>query len=348
MMAPASELPLSAPLPGGKQMDYPHALLNILEDSATEQEQLRATQRAVLNILDDSALEKEPFHDSQRAVLNILEDFSEEKAHLEEMKTAVLNILEDLAVEKERLQDTQRAVLKSEEAIRSSLREKETLLKEIHHRVKNNLQVIGSLLRLQARYLKDDEARAMFEESQNRVHSISLVHEKLYRAGDLGSIDFHDYLLSLTEGLTDSWKGTGAPVHVAVEATGVQLGVDTAIPCGLIVTELVTNALKHAFPNAASGSIRVAAVTGPEGWLKLTVQDDGIGMPESLDFHRSGSLGLELVGSLVRQLGAKVEIERDGGTSFGIHFKLPATEAPHEGPRHSPPSPEELKHVKRT
>jgi two-component sensor histidine kinase len=332
MMAPAPELSHSALLAGGKQLDYAHALLNILEDSAAEQAQLQDTQRAVLNILDDSASEKEPFHDSQRAVLNILEDFSEEKAHLEEMKTAVLNILEDLAVEKERLQETQREVLRSEEAIRSSLREKETLLKEIHHRVKNNLQVIGSLLRLQARYLKDEQARAMFEESQNRVHAISLVHEKLYRAADLGSIDFHDYLLSLTESLTDSWKGAGVPVDVAVEGTGVQLGVDTAIPCGLIVTELVTNALKHAFPNAASGSIRVAVVTGPEGWLKLTVQDDGIGMPENLDFHRSDSLGLELVGSLVRQLGAEVEVGRDRGTSFGIHFKLPATETPHEGP----------------
>jgi two-component sensor histidine kinase len=332
MTAPAPEPPGPAPLPGGTPLEYAHALLNILEDSTAEQAQLRDAQRAVLNILDDSALEKEPFQHSQRAVLNILEDFSEEKAHLEEMKTAVLNILEDLAVEKERLQDTQREVLRSEEAIRSSLREKETLLKEIHHRVKNNLQVIGSLLRLQARYLKDKQARAMFEESQNRVYSISLVHEKLYRAGDLGRIDFHDYLLSLTESLTDSWKGAGTPVTVAVEATGVQLGVDTAIPCGLIVTELVTNALKHAFPNAASGSIRVAAATGPEGWLELIVQDDGIGMPEDLDLHRSGSLGLELVGSLVRQLGAKVEIGRDGGTSFGIHFKLPATETPHERP----------------
>jgi two-component sensor histidine kinase len=256
-------------------------------------------------------------------VLNILEDFSEEKARLEQMKTAVLNILEDLAVEKERLQETQKEVLRSEDTVRSSLREKETLLKEIHHRVKNNLQVIVSLLRLQARHLKDEQSRAMFKESQNRVYSISLVHEMLYGAGDLARIDFGPYLLALTKGLADGWKGTGLVVDVVVEAEGVRLGVDTAIPCGLIVTELVTNALKHAFPNAARGSIRVAAVIEPEGWLKLTVQDNGVGLSEDLDLRRSNSLGLKLVDSLVRQLDAKIEIGRKGGARFSIHFQLP-------------------------
>jgi len=163
----------------------------------------------------------------------------------------------------------------------------------------------------------------MFEESQNRVHSISLVHEKLYRTGDLARIDFCDYLRTLTKGLTEGWKGTSVPVEIVVEAEGVQLGVDTAIPCGLIVTELVTNALKHAFPNAASGTIRVVAINDPEGWLKLIVQDNGVGIPEKLDIRRSGSLGMELVSSLVRQLSAKLEIGREGGTTFRIHFRLP-------------------------
>ena len=321
----SATIELSGPplLPGGTELDYSHALLNILEDSAFEQAQLRDAQSAMLNILEDFVSEKEPFHQSHRAVLNILEDFSEEKLHLEEMKTAVLNILEDLAVEKEKLQETQREVVRSEETVRASLREKETLLKEIHHRVKNNLQVIASLLRLQARHLKDEQAQAMFEESQNRVHSISLVHEKLYRTGDLARIDFCDYLLTLTKGLTEGWKGTSVPVEIVVEAQGVQLGVDTAIPCGLIVTELVTNALKHAFPNAASGTIRVAAINDPEGWLKLIVQDNGVGIPEKLDIRRSGSLGMELVSSLVRQLSAKLEIGRERGTTFRIHFRLP-------------------------
>ena len=323
MTAPALPVDSPAPFPSGNDLDYAHALLNILDDSASEQEQLRNAQSAVLNILEDSASEREPFQDSHRAVLNILEDFSEEKARLEEMKTAVLNILEDLAVEKERLEATQREVLRSEEAVRSSLREKETLLKEIHHRVKNNLQVIASLLRLQSRYLKDEQARAMFEESQSRVQSISLVHEKLYRAGDLARIDFNDYLVALTKGLMDGWKGAGVPVELTIEAQGVQLGVDTAIPCGLIVTELVTNALKHAFLSAVSGSISVGAVIEPENRLTLTVRDDGIGLPQNVDFHHSGSLGLELVNSLVRQLNAAIEIGRERGTTFRIRFPLP-------------------------
>ena len=325
MNASAPPLPDRAPPADGNELAFARALLNILEDFASEQAHLKDAQKAMLNILEDSASEKKPFHDSQRAVLNILEDFSEEKARLEEMKTAVLNILEDLAVEKERLEESQSAVLRSEVAIRSSLREKETLLKEVHHRVKNNLQVIASLLRLQSRYLKDEQDRAMFEESQNRVHSISLVHEKLYRADDLARIDFCDYLVTLTRGLADGWRGAGVPVEIIVEAAGVHVGVDVAIPCGLIVTELVTNALKHAFPNVASGEIRVAVVAEPKGWLELTVRDNGVGMPENVDLRRPGSLGLELVGSLVRQLGAKVEIGRSGGASFRVHFQLPRT-----------------------
>jgi two-component sensor histidine kinase len=306
----------------GEALDYSRALLNILEDSALEQEQLRDTQSAVLNILEDSASEKEHFQDMQSAVLNILEDFAEEKSHLEDMKKAVLNILEDLGIERDKLQETQMELLKSEQAIRASLREKETLLKEVHHRVKNNLQVIASLLRLQARHLRDEQARAMFEESQNRVHSISLVHEMLYRAGDLSRVDFGDYLRSLATHLFEGWKGSTRSINISVEAAEVGLSVDTAIPCGLIINELVTNALKHAFPEAASGSIRITAAQEPPGWLKLMVQDDGIGIPENVNLRRSGSLGLELVNTLVRQLHAKLEVRRDAGTTFNIQFQV--------------------------
>ncbi len=304
-------------------MDFARALLNILEDSTLEQNQLRDTQRAVLNVLEDSAAERGHFRDTQRAVLNILEDFTEEKNHLEDMKRAVMNILEDLGTERDKLQDAQMELLKSENAIRLSLREKETLLKEVHHRVKNNLQVIGSLLRLQARYLSDPQARAMFEESQNRVQSISLVHEMLYRAADLSRVDFGEYLRSLTSHLSDGLKRSGGSIEITVEAAGVQMAVDAAIPCGLIVNELVTNALKHAFPNGRSGFIRVTAILEPASWLKLKVQDNGIGMPESLDVRRSGSLGLELVNTLVRQLRATVELLREGGTAFEIRFQVP-------------------------
>jgi two-component sensor histidine kinase len=286
----------------GAALDYSRALLNILEDTAQEETRLR---------------------DTQSAVLNILEDFTEEKDHLEDMKRAVMNILEDLGTERDKLQETQSELLRSEQAIRASLREKETLLKEVHHRVKNNLQVIASLLRLQARYLRDEQARAIFEESQNRVHSISLVHEMLYRAGDLARVDFGNYLRTLTSHLADGWSG-GRNIALTVEASGVQLNVDTAIPCGLIVNELVTNAVKHAFPGGASGSVWVRATVESDGWLTLAVQDNGIGLPENLDLRRSSSLGLELVSTLSRQLRAKVDIRRGGGTAFEIRFQPPA------------------------
>ncbi len=261
--------------------------------------------------------------DVSRALLNILEDSGYEKEQLRDTQSAVLNILEDLALEKSRLEETQKEVLKSEEAVRASLREKETLLKEIHHRVKNNLQVIASLLRLQSRYLRDEQARTMFEESQNRVHSISLVHEMLYQAGDLARVDFGAYLRTLTKHLADGWRGTAGSVTLRVEASGVQLAVDTAIPCGLIVTELVSNALKHAFPGGAAGAIQVKAEMTPGGWLTVRVQDDGVGLPADFELHRSGSLGLELVATLARQLRAKVAVRREAGTAFEIGFQIP-------------------------
>ena len=157
--------------------------------------------RAVLNILEDSDAEKSRLHDAQKAVLNILEDFGGEKTRLEEMQSAVLNILDDLGSEKDRLQEAQEELVRSDRAIRGSLREKEVLLKEIHHRVKNNLQVISSLLNLQARYLSDEGAREIFNESQNRVQSIALVHEKLYQSADLSHINFQEYLDTLVGNL---------------------------------------------------------------------------------------------------------------------------------------------------
>ena len=282
--------------------------------------------RAVLNILEDSASDRERLQHTQSAVLNILEDSAEEKTHLEEMKKAVLNILEDLAVEKNQLEQTQQEVVKSAEAIRLSLREKEALLKEVHHRVKNNLQVIASLLRLQSRRLVDEQARGMFDNSQNRVHSISLVHEMLYRSGDLSRVDFSEYLRTLTASLLDGWKGTADAINISVNAAGVQLAVNIAIPCGLIVNELVTNALKHAFPGGRTGTIQVRFVSEGSGWLKLVVQDDGVGMPENLDLRRAGSLGLELVATLVRQLRARIDIRREAGTAFEISFQAEGME----------------------
>ena len=210
------------------------------------------------------------------------------------------------------------------EQLRASLQEKETLLKEVHHRVKNNLQVISSLLSLQSRSVEDPRAAAMLQESQNRVHSISLVHEKLYEAGDLGRVDFGDYLQALGNHLQGAWAGTEGRVSITVDATGLRLPLDVAIPCGLIVNELVTNAFKHAFPGGRAGAVRVRASVEAEGSTLLAVEDDGVGIPEMKAARRGagGTMGMMLVWTLAKQIGAEVAVTVQGGTRVQLCFRV--------------------------
>jgi two-component sensor histidine kinase len=279
-----------------------------------------AQARAMLNILDDFSDDKKLLQETQRAVLNVLDDANEEKEHLQDTQRAVLNILDDLAHEKVRLEATQLEVARSEQALRASLKEKEILLKEIHHRVKNNLQVISSLLNLQAGYLEDASVRDVFTESQNRVLSIALVHEKLYRSTDLSHVDFGEYVSALIDNLFHTYDARDRAVQRSIEVNGVQLPIDLAIPCGLIVNELVINSLKHAFSDRGSGSIRVVLVESQPDSFVLTVADDGIGMPANIDPRRTASLGLDLVFTFAEQIEATVEVSRTGGTSFRLEF----------------------------
>ncbi len=208
----------------------------------------------------------------------------------------------------------------AEAKVRESLKEKEVLLKEIHHRVKNNLQVVSSLLRLQAAGIKDEATAALFHESQSRVRSMALIHEELYRAGNLARVDFASYLRRLLPDLARSYRADASEkVDLKIEAANVSLPVDRAIPCGLIVNELITNALKHAFPNGRPGSILVR-LAAQEQQTMLKVRDDGIGFPADVDFRQSRSLGLQLVCTLTNQLGGTINLERDNGTEFVITF----------------------------
>lgn len=209
----------------------------------------------------------------------------------------------------------------AEKQIRSSLREKEVLLKEVHHRVKNNLQVISSLLSLQAQHLADPAARAMFGESQGRVRSIALVHEKLYQARDLSHIRFDEYTRELVEDLLHSLGGPGRSIDARIDVDGVTMAVTTAIPCGLIVNELVTNSLKHAFPPPRGGTIRVGLRACGDDRLELIVEDDGTGLPAGLDPRRTSSLGLDLVYTFAQQLEADVTVRRGCGTGFSFVFR---------------------------
>jgi two-component sensor histidine kinase len=205
----------------------------------------------------------------------------------------------------------------AEAQLQASLHEKEVLLKEIHHRVKNNLQVIASLLYLQSDQLKDPADLALFEYTQNRVKSMALVHESLYRTGDLARFNFAHYIESLTSHLCQSHGAESSKICLEMELDEVVLDVDTAIPCGLILNELLTNALKYAFPDGRSGVIHIA-LRGAVDSVSLSVRDSGIGFPEDFDFRHTESLGLQLVGMMTEQLGGTLTLTREGGTTFTV------------------------------
>ncbi len=209
----------------------------------------------------------------------------------------------------------------AEERLKASLLEKEVLLREIHHRVKNNLQIISSLLNLQSRHIQDEPSLDMFQESRHRVRSMALVHEKLYRSKDMARIDFCEYLKSLASHLFMSYGVNSAAVELDVDVKDVYLDINTSIPCGLIVNELVSNSLKHAFSGREKGKIRIVLQPENKDKFKLVVSDDGVGLPRSLDVLNTESLGLQLVTMLVEQLQGTLSIERNHGTSFEIVFQ---------------------------
>ncbi|RZN37722.1 MAG: PAS domain S-box protein [Methanophagales archaeon ANME-1-THS] len=209
----------------------------------------------------------------------------------------------------------------AEEQIKASLREKEILLREIHHRVKNNLQIISTLLYLQSSYIKDEKAFEMFKDSQNRIKSMALIHDKLYQFKDLGKIDIAGYIRDLATDLFHSYGVRPDGIKLRINVYEVLLGVNTAIPCGLIINELVSNALKHAFPDGKEGEIRIELIrSGGEETFTLIVADNGIGFPADLDFRNTKTLGLQLVITLVDQLKGTIELDRRSGTEFKITF----------------------------
>ncbi len=212
---------------------------------------------------------------------------------------------------------------RAEEKIKASLREKEVLLQEIHHRVKNNLQIIASLLSLQSRYVEDPQALAVFTDSQHRIRSMALIHEKLYRSENLAQIDFAEYIRDLAAYLFQAHNANGRGITLNVQAGDVLLSVDTAIPCGLILNELVSNALKHAFPDDKGGEIGIALQMNDDQLLTLIVRDNGVGFPTDVDFQNTTSLGLQLVNTLVKQLQGIIQLDRSRGVKFKITFTIP-------------------------
>jgi two-component system, sensor histidine kinase PdtaS len=210
---------------------------------------------------------------------------------------------------------------RAEQAVRASLREKEVLLREIHHRVKNNLQMISSLLNIQAKSIHDQVAVEMLKESQSRVRSIAVIHQKLHKAKDLAHINFSDYIRDLATSLFHTYGVTAKKIALQLDVDPVMLGIETAIPCGLIINELVTNSLKYAFPGSETGTIGIALhAAGPETYT-LVVRDSGGRFPRSLDVRTATSAGLQIVTALVKQLDGSLELAVDGATAFHIAFK---------------------------
>ncbi len=209
---------------------------------------------------------------------------------------------------------------RTEEQLRISLYEKELLLKEIHHRVKNNLHVIANLLDLQTEYVTDENLLDLFADSQTRIQAMALIHEQLYQAKDFGHIDFSEYIHRLMSNLSFSWGDQMRSVQTIIEADPIQINLDTAIPCGLLINELVTNAFKHAFPGGRAGCVKIQLSRCPDQKLSLKIQDDGIGFPSGIDWQSSASLGLKLVQILARQLKASIHFDCHYGTEMTFTF----------------------------
>ena len=209
----------------------------------------------------------------------------------------------------------------AEDRIKASLAEKEVLLKEINHRVKNNLQIISSLLHLQSRDIHDEQALRSFQVSQDRIRAMALVHEKLYLSEDLARIDFGEYIESLASDLRSSYGLGSQHVKLKIDVDNILLGVDTAIPCGVIVNELVANSLKHAFPGDRSGEIAIS-FREVDGHYSMIFKDDGVGLPEGLDISHPSSLGLTIVNAVTGQLGGTIALSRNGGSEISITFPV--------------------------
>jgi PAS domain S-box-containing protein len=207
-----------------------------------------------------------------------------------------------------------------ENQLLKGFQEKEMLLKEIHHRVKNNFMIISSLLNLQSQYIGDEKSLELFKESQNRARSMAIIHERLYQSSDLKRIDFGEYIRSLTHELFHTYNADHGRIKLKINVQNILLDINIAIPLGLIVNELITNSLKHAFTDGKLGKINVNFYPIDEHY-EFIVKDNGIGFPEDIDFQKTNSLGLQMIKVLTSQIDGQIELDNNNGTEFKIKFK---------------------------
>jgi PAS domain S-box-containing protein len=285
-------LTIEEAFPGSENMEIPNRYREVcLSGNPWHSEQVEYEDDQI-----SGAFEVYAFQTGQRAMSVLFLDITEKKKAAEDLK-------------------------KSEDQLRASLAEKEILLKEIHHRVKNNLQVISGLLDLQAHHISDPASREIYKESQNRVITMALIHEELYQSVNLSQVDFADYIRNLCENLMVSYGADLDRIKLEIKTEKTEMVADTAIPCGLIINELITNSLKHAFPGERSGTISLSfkQVRGKD--YVLTISDDGIGIPKEVDIYSTSTLGMQLVTILVGQLGGTLKMKREHGTTFTFRFR---------------------------
>lgn len=224
-------------------------------------------------------------------------------------KVRILGVLRDITERKE-----------AEEQLKNALRKNEILLREIHHRVKNNMQIISSLLRLQARNIKNKKLHEAFKSCQNRIRSMALIHEKFYRSEDLTRIELDKYIQDLTLHLFHTYGKVPNIIRLITEMENVHIEINRAISLGLIINEIVSNSLRHAFPDGEKGEIRIKLRKTINSKFELVISDNGVGIPEDIDFSNTKSLGIQLVNDLVRQIDGHMDLKRERGTSFQITF----------------------------
>jgi PAS domain S-box-containing protein len=211
-----------------------------------------------------------------------------------------------------------------EKKLEKALEDKEILMKEIHHRVKNNLMMISSLLNIQSHYIKDQEVKDIFAESQNRANSMALLHQELYESGDMNDIELSEYLRSLSTEIMHSYNSKNKSVDLTLDLEQGTIDVDRAIPIGLIATETIINSFKHAFPEG-NGKILIKFYKENDSFV-LIISDNGVGFPENLDFRSQGNMGMMLINGLINQIDGSIDMKRENGTTFIIKFK---DEGPH-------------------
>jgi PAS domain S-box-containing protein len=211
---------------------------------------------------------------------------------------------------------------RAEEQMKASLREKEVLLNEIHHRVRNNFQIISSLLDLTSMRIDNQHVRDLLSETRAKIHAMALVHTQLYEQGRFDRVDMGGHMRKLVDYLSHTYAGRRRSIHTMIEASDVYLEISQAIPCALVLSEIISNAFKHAFAETQKGTIEISAQRSADNTIFISVEDDGMGIPEEIDIYKANSLGLKLIRNIVEeQLMGKVRVERGKGTNISIEFK---------------------------